>query len=95
MLESQNPPLLRILDAANRALSRAGRIVTVTGIGALTIACVGGVYVLLSSYGAFALREFYGPAYYDLHLGDDAGAWYVHIPQPEYDFLTDIQCFTI
>ncbi|VDB94033.1 unnamed protein product [Peniophora sp. CBMAI 1063] len=51
------------------------KIVTVTGIGALTIACVGGVYVLLSSYGAFALREFYGPAYYDLHLGDDAGAW--------------------
>ena len=86
---------MRILDAANRALSRAGRIVTVTGIGALTIAGVGGVYVLLSSYGAFALREFYGSAFYDLHLGDDAGAWYVHIPQPEYDLLTDMQCFII
>ncbi|KAI6143441.1 hypothetical protein BKA82DRAFT_4186023 [Pisolithus tinctorius] len=67
VLESNNPIILRLLDAANKGLSAIGKIVTVASM-----------YILCTTYGAYALREFLGPEMFDILLSDDPARWPWH-----------------
>ncbi|KAI0028733.1 hypothetical protein K488DRAFT_57871 [Vararia minispora EC-137] len=74
-LESHNPPILRLLEALNRGISRAGTIVTVASLGGVVVTCAGGVYLLLASYGGVALKEYLGRRYFTFVLTDDPNSW--------------------
>ncbi|KAI0632917.1 hypothetical protein C8Q77DRAFT_1120476 [Trametes polyzona] len=80
-LESDNPLLLRILNALNGALSATATIVGFTcGIASFGIT----IYVVSTSYGAYAVKEFIGEEMFNLLLTDDPGKWpphaYIHLP---------------
>ena len=85
-IESDNPPLLRLLNKMNKMLTRTGKVATLVGLGttvftfgtctfpsdsssrALVLSFVGniGVYLMCTSYGAWAVREFLGQEMYVL-----------------------------
>ncbi|KAH7882683.1 hypothetical protein F5I97DRAFT_1816781 [Phlebopus sp. FC_14] len=77
-LESNNPLILRILNAANRGLSTMGKIVTVASVTVVVISLGTGIYILCTAYGAYALREFLGTEMFDLLLSDDPSNWPWH-----------------
>ncbi|KAF9235898.1 hypothetical protein BU15DRAFT_89381 [Melanogaster broomeanus] len=77
-LTSYNPWLLRWLNIGNKGLSMVGRVVSV---GSLTVLVVGlgtGMYILSTTYGAYALQEFLGAEMFDLLLTDDPSNWPWH-----------------
>ncbi|KAL4077767.1 hypothetical protein J3A83DRAFT_4216284 [Scleroderma citrinum] len=77
-LESNNPPLLRLLNSANKGLSAMGKIVTVASLTVVVVTLGTGIYIVCTAYGAYALREFLGPEMFDLLLSDDPGNWPWH-----------------
>ncbi|KAI5990384.1 hypothetical protein EDD15DRAFT_2388768 [Pisolithus albus] len=77
-LESDNPIILRLLDAANRGLSAVGKIVTVASFTVVVVSIGTGIYILCTAYGAYALREFLGPEMFDILLSDDPARWPWH-----------------
>ncbi|KAI0651227.1 hypothetical protein C8Q79DRAFT_996738 [Trametes meyenii] len=83
-LESDNPLALRILNAVNDVFSSIGKAVTVVGILSLTASFGFTVYIVSTSYGAFAVKEFLGQEMYDLLLSDDISKWpwhaFIHLP---------------
>ncbi|KAH9920890.1 uncharacterized protein BXZ73DRAFT_52026 [Epithele typhae] len=77
-LESDNPRALRILNAANVALSQLGQVATVCA-GVTLVASFGfTLYFVATSYGVFAVREFLGEEVYQALLGDDPAKWPLH-----------------
>ncbi|KAI0674742.1 hypothetical protein C8Q78DRAFT_497359 [Trametes maxima] len=83
-LESDNPLPLRVLNALNDVLSSIGKAATVVGILSLTASFGFTVYIVSTSYGAFAVKEFLGQEMYDLLLSDDISKWpwhaFIHLP---------------
>jgi len=77
-LESENPPVLRFLNIVNTSLSAAGKAVSITGLGCLIVSFFVGGYVLCTSYGAYAVREFLGEELHNLLLTDDPSNWPWH-----------------
>ncbi|KAI6002259.1 hypothetical protein F5J12DRAFT_842004 [Pisolithus orientalis] len=78
VLESNNPIILRLLDAANKGLSAIGKIVTVASFTVVVVSIGTGMYILCTTYGAYALREFLGPEMFDILLSDDPARWPWH-----------------
>ncbi|CDO76764.1 hypothetical protein BN946_scf185028.g15 [Trametes cinnabarina] len=70
-LESDNPLVLRALNALNTLLSNAGQAATIVGCVSLTVSFGFTIYVVATSYGAFAVKEFLGEEMYNLLLTDD------------------------
>ncbi|KAI0712751.1 hypothetical protein C8T65DRAFT_807179 [Cerioporus squamosus] len=83
-LESENPRILRLLNAFNGALSAAGKVVTVMGVVSLATSFGFTIYVVATSYGAFAVKEFLGEEMYNLLLTDEPNNWpwhaFIHLP---------------
>lgn len=83
-LESDNPLILRILDAANKGLSTMGKIVTIASVTVVVVSLGTGMYILSTAYGAYALKEFLGAEMYDLLLTEDPTNWpwhcYINLP---------------
>ncbi|KAI6115000.1 hypothetical protein EV401DRAFT_1978059, partial [Pisolithus croceorrhizus] len=77
-LESNNPIILRLLDAGNKGLSAVGKIVTVASFTVVVVSIGTGIYILCTAYGAYALREFLGPEMFDILLSDDPARWPWH-----------------
>ncbi|THH30296.1 hypothetical protein EUX98_g3882 [Antrodiella citrinella] len=77
-LESENPLSLRILNAVNATLQLSGKAVTVAGTACLVMSFGFGVYIVCTSYGAYALQEFIGKELYDILLTDDPSNWPYH-----------------
>ncbi|KAH9852886.1 hypothetical protein C2E23DRAFT_885258 [Lenzites betulinus] len=83
-LESDNPLLLQLLNAVNGVLSAVGKTATVVGFGATIISFGFTIYVVSTSYGVFAVKEFLGEEMFNLLLTDDPSKWpwhaYIHLP---------------
>ncbi|KAI1789666.1 hypothetical protein LXA43DRAFT_1019810 [Ganoderma leucocontextum] len=83
-LESDNPRSLRVLNAVNSALSAAGKMATVVGFVGLTASFGFTIYVVSTSYGAFAVKEFLGEDMYNTLLTDNPSVWpwhaFIHLP---------------
>ncbi|RPD77147.1 hypothetical protein L226DRAFT_533143 [Lentinus tigrinus ALCF2SS1-7] len=83
-LESDNPRILRALNAINSVLSAAGKAATVVGVVSLATSFGFTIYVVATSYGAFAVKEFLGEEMYNLLLTDDPNNWpwhaFIHLP---------------
>ncbi|OBZ74986.1 E3 ubiquitin-protein ligase MARCH5 [Grifola frondosa] len=74
-LESQNPWILRALNTVNRNLSTIGTLSVFAGI---IFTAGAGVYIIFTSYGAYAIKEFFGEEMYNLILTDDFTLWPYH-----------------
>lgn len=83
-IESDNPLLLRIMNKLNGMLTRTGKIATLVGMGTTLLTFGTCLYVLCTTYGAWAVREFLGPEMFDLILSDDPAKWpwhaYLNLP---------------
>ncbi|KAI0759067.1 hypothetical protein C8Q74DRAFT_1319825 [Fomes fomentarius] len=83
-LESENPRILRLLNALNAALASAGKVATVSGVVGVVVSFGFTLYVVSTSYGAFAVKEFLGEGMYNVLLTDDPNNWpwhaFVHLP---------------
>jgi len=83
-IESENPPLLRILNKLNQALTRTGKVATLVGMGTTVFTFGTCIYLLCTSYGAWAVREFLGQEMFDLILTEDPTNWpwhaYLNLP---------------
>ncbi|EKM52705.1 uncharacterized protein PHACADRAFT_261299 [Phanerochaete carnosa HHB-10118-sp] len=77
-IRSENPFPLRLLNHINTSISLAGRAVTVFGFATVVVSCGFGMYVMLTSYGAYAVQEFLGKEMFDLLLTDDPTNWPWH-----------------
>lgn len=77
-IDSDNPFILRLLNNVSSSVSLAGRAVTAFGIVTVVVSCGFGVYVMLTSYGAYAVQEFLGKEMFDLLLTDDPVNWPWH-----------------
>ncbi|KAI0776772.1 hypothetical protein BD413DRAFT_522534 [Trametes elegans] len=90
-LESDNPPLLRVLDALNGLLSTAGKAATIVGSGALAGCFLCTVGYVATSYGVFAVKEFLGEETFDLLLTDDPKNWpwhaYIDLPSIPFSLI--------
>ncbi|KAI0742782.1 hypothetical protein C8Q80DRAFT_1190793 [Daedaleopsis nitida] len=90
-LESDNPRILRIANAVNAALSTAGKLTTVLGVVGLVTSFGFSIYVVSTSYGAFAVKEFLGETMYNLLLTDDPNNWpwhaFVHLPMIPFSLI--------
>lgn len=74
-LISDDPMMLRILRRGNRFLERIGRTFTIFGIVGVMAVFGSGVYVILTGYGAYAVKQFLGKEMFDLLLTDDPANW--------------------
>ncbi|KAI0830210.1 hypothetical protein BC628DRAFT_1356923 [Trametes gibbosa] len=83
-LESDNPLLLRLLNAVNGVLSAVGKTATVVGFVSTAMSFGFTIYVVSTSYGAFAVKEFLGEEMFNLLLTDDPSKWpwhaFIHLP---------------
>ncbi|GJE92950.1 hypothetical protein PsYK624_091090 [Phanerochaete sordida] len=77
-IESENPFVLRLLNHFSSSVSIAGKIVTVFGLTGVVVSCGFGLYILLTSYGAYSVQEFLGQEMFDLLLTDDPTNWPWH-----------------
>ncbi|CAL1698137.1 unnamed protein product [Somion occarium] len=77
-LESYNPRTLRFLNKLNSVVSMAGKVVTVAGVSCVIASFGFGVYIILTSYGAYAVQEFLGKEFFDLVLTEDPSNWPWH-----------------
>ncbi|KAF8999834.1 hypothetical protein BDQ17DRAFT_1360486 [Cyathus striatus] len=72
---SRDSPLLRGLNLGNRGLQRVGRFVTAVGVMGVICVEVLGVYILCTSYGAWAVNQFIGNEMFDVILTDNPSNW--------------------
>ncbi|KAH7927181.1 hypothetical protein BV22DRAFT_297175 [Leucogyrophana mollusca] len=77
-LESKNPLLLRLMDAANRGLSTMGKVVTIASLTVVVVSLGTGMYIISTAYGAYALKEFLGEEMFNLLLTEDPSNWPWH-----------------
>jgi uncharacterized protein YbaR (Trm112 family) len=79
-IESDNPVMLRLLNSVSTSTALAGRVVTVGGMIGIFISCgfgmldsvrtvkqfnvSVGLYLVMTSYGAYAVQEFLGKEMY-------------------------------
>ncbi|KAI0073179.1 hypothetical protein K474DRAFT_1603781 [Panus rudis PR-1116 ss-1] len=77
-IESENPRLLRLMNKLNSLLSGTGKLFTVAGMTCVVTACGFGIYIILTSYGAFAVKQFIGQEMFDTILTDDPSNWSWH-----------------
>ncbi|KAF8554282.1 hypothetical protein OG21DRAFT_1412900 [Imleria badia] len=77
-LTSSNPWLLRCLDMGNKGLSMIGRVVSVGSLTVVVVSLGTGLYILSTTYGAYAVREFLGTEMFDILLTDDPSNWPWH-----------------
>ncbi|KZT68088.1 hypothetical protein DAEQUDRAFT_728363 [Daedalea quercina L-15889] len=79
-LESDNPhpKILRLLDNANALLSIAGKVFVIGGLATVVVSFGFGVYLVLTSYGAHALRSMVGEEMYNILLTDEPSNWPWH-----------------
>ncbi|CCM05904.1 uncharacterized protein FIBRA_08142 [Fibroporia radiculosa] len=90
-LESDNPFILRLLDNVNTSLSIVGKIVSAAGLVGIVISFGFGIYIVCTSYGAYAVREFLGRDMYNLLLTDDPSNWpwhaYINLPMIPFSLI--------
>ncbi|EPQ55892.1 hypothetical protein GLOTRDRAFT_76123 [Gloeophyllum trabeum ATCC 11539] len=77
-LESNNPPLLRLMEAVNKLLTMGGRIVMAVNLSTVLVAFGSGLYVVSTAYGLHAMQEFLGKEMFDHLITDDPGKWPLH-----------------
>ncbi|KAH8112084.1 hypothetical protein DFH11DRAFT_1728903 [Phellopilus nigrolimitatus] len=78
VMESNNPFVLKVMDNLNAVLTLCGHGASFLTLGSSVVAIGAGVYILLTSYGAFATHKFLGAEMYDLVLTDDPQNWPFH-----------------
>ncbi|KAI8990432.1 hypothetical protein BD414DRAFT_413638 [Trametes punicea] len=90
-LESDNPLILKVLNALNSLLSTAGQAATIVGFVSLTASFGFTIYVVSTSYGAFAVKEFLGENMFNILLTDDPGKWpwhaFIHLPMIPFSLV--------
>ncbi|KAF8346676.1 hypothetical protein F5887DRAFT_883022 [Amanita rubescens] len=74
-LESKYPVLLKFMSAGNRTLQQLGRLFTLFGVASFICVVGSGIYVIFTTYGAWALRKFIGTEMFDILLTDDPANW--------------------
>ncbi|KAI0326290.1 hypothetical protein GY45DRAFT_1310686 [Cubamyces sp. BRFM 1775] len=83
-LESDNPLALRVLNALNGVLSSIGKVGTFVGFFGLVTSVGFTIYVVSTTYGLFAVKEFLGEEVYNTLLTDDPSKWpwhaFIHLP---------------
>ncbi|KAH9893983.1 hypothetical protein C8Q73DRAFT_759979 [Cubamyces lactineus] len=83
-LESDNPLILRVLNTLNGVLSSIGKVGTFVGFFGLTASVGFTIYVVSTTYGLFAVKEFLGEEVYNTFLTDDPSKWpwhaFIHLP---------------
>ncbi|KAJ8469153.1 hypothetical protein ONZ51_g9184 [Trametes cubensis] len=77
-LESDNPLILRALNALNGVLSSIGKVGTFVGFFGLVASVGCTIWVVSTTYGAFAVKEFLGKEAFDTFLTDDPSKWPWH-----------------
>jgi len=77
-IESDNPPMLRLLNNLNKVLTSTGKVATVVGMGTTVFTFGTCIYLMCTSYGAWAVREFLGQEMFDLILTEDPANWPWH-----------------
>lgn len=74
-LVSHRPTILKLFGAGNSALQRAGRLVTLCGAAGIIAVFASGVYIALTAYGAWAVKQFIGEEMFELLLTDNPANW--------------------
>ncbi|KAM6493308.1 hypothetical protein JOM56_011442 [Amanita muscaria] len=74
-LESKHPVLLKFLATGNKALQQLGRLFTLFGVATFVGVVSSGVYIIMTGYGAWALKKFIGKEMFDLLLTADPANW--------------------
>ncbi|KAF9468295.1 hypothetical protein BDZ94DRAFT_1246437 [Collybia nuda] len=74
-LESDRPVVYRVIGAGNRLLQKAGRLFTLMSAVGAVVVFGSGVYILLTAYGAWAVKQLMGNEMFDLLLTDDPANW--------------------
>ncbi|EDR09633.1 uncharacterized protein LACBIDRAFT_318899 [Laccaria bicolor S238N-H82] len=74
-LESKDPWILKFIAGGNRVLQKLGSLFTV--FGAATVVCAVGtsLYIICTTYGAWAVQKFIGKEMFDTLLTDDPSNW--------------------
>ncbi|KAF9649561.1 hypothetical protein BDM02DRAFT_3094609 [Thelephora ganbajun] len=83
-IESDNPLMLRLLNKLNKVLTSTGKVATLVGMGTTIFTFATCIYLMCTSYGAWAVREFLGQEMFDLILTEDPTNWpwhaYLNLP---------------
>ncbi|KAG5641928.1 hypothetical protein DXG03_003954 [Asterophora parasitica] len=83
-LVSRKPALLRLMGVGNGVLQRVGRMITLFGTAGVVAVFASGIYVVLTGYGAWAIKQFLGEEMFDLLLTDNPANWpwttYINLP---------------
>ncbi|KAF5376055.1 hypothetical protein D9615_007692 [Tricholomella constricta] len=74
-LVSHRPKILRLLGAGNGVLQRVGRLITLCGAAGVVAVFASGIYVVLTAYGAWAIKQFLGEEMFDVLLTDNPANW--------------------
>ncbi|KAF9450735.1 hypothetical protein P691DRAFT_700636 [Macrolepiota fuliginosa MF-IS2] len=74
-LESEKSIVLNILSAGNRVLQRVGGVFTLASAASVIGVMGSGVYIMLTAYGAWAVRQYVGKEMFDVLLTDDPSNW--------------------
>ncbi|KAF5353401.1 hypothetical protein D9756_008001 [Leucocoprinus leucothites] len=74
-MESRKPLVLDVLSTINKVLQRAGGVFTLISAAGVIGVMGSGVYITLTAYGAWAVRQFVGKEMFDMLLTDDPSNW--------------------
>ncbi|KAF8064039.1 hypothetical protein FPV67DRAFT_1628958 [Lyophyllum atratum] len=74
-LVSHRPRILRLLGLGNRVLQRIGRLLTLGGAAGFVAVLASGIYVVLTAYGAWAVKQFLGKEMFDLLITSNPSNW--------------------
>ncbi|GLB44199.1 putative RING-variant domain containing protein [Lyophyllum shimeji] len=74
-LVSYRPRILRLLGLGNAVLQRIGRLLTLCGAAGVVAVFASGIYIVLTAYGAWAVRQFLGEEMFNLLLTDNPSNW--------------------
>ncbi|KAF8889093.1 hypothetical protein BD779DRAFT_1521910 [Infundibulicybe gibba] len=83
-MESENPLLLRLLSRGHALLKKCGRFIFIGGLVGGVAVIGSSIYIVLTSYGAWAVRHFIGQEMFDLLLTSEPSNWswisYINLP---------------
>ncbi|KAF8887208.1 hypothetical protein CPB85DRAFT_1335662 [Mucidula mucida] len=83
-IESRNPLILRLLSWGNRQMPKLGVACLAIGFVGLVASVTAGIYITCTSYGAYAIKVFFGQDVYEYVLTDDPNNWplmaYIQLP---------------
>ncbi|KAJ3574854.1 hypothetical protein NP233_g1491 [Leucocoprinus birnbaumii] len=74
-LESKKSLALDVLSTVNRILQKTGGAFTLVSAAGIIGVMGSGVYITLTAYGAWAVRQFVGKEMFDMLLTDDPSNW--------------------